>query len=243
VIADRDKRLRRDWGNHPARPVYYGFWPRLVDRWCGKRDGKRGLPGMPESGGSAGRFVAHTPKLDQLRAARNDAVERERLYGMADAARYEESLTAARGEAEAAERALERFEMQITALGEQPAEAALATRRAGEAHSDEHVVRHRRQGEHAAKLAPLVAGNRAAIEQRAQALLDIRRLDHVIAERLSVSRARGRRLHEHTRRRSANYWYWLIRKHPQAAAVMQALDPIDPDLPNWLIDPEEGELS
>ncbi|WP_431886652.1 hypothetical protein [Micromonospora wenchangensis] len=224
------------WDRRPADPIRYRLTARIADWWNGRQDARAGLPAVGSDPAPRGtphnRSVAFTPHLEKLRRMANDAMHHELVHLQQEVAGPAFQLARTEAQLVEAEQALVRAREALQNLTA-PTESELKARRAGEADTDESVVRKRR-------LAPYLerrAGLEARREEAEEALVQLRQARAELRERLARSRtvaaARAQRIHEHSWRRIGSYWQRLVRKHPAGEQLNRTLLPGGPEMPSW----------
>ncbi|WP_169515763.1 FHA domain-containing protein [Amycolatopsis nigrescens] len=200
---------------------------RLVDRWNGRRDGRAGIP-LPA------RVPLSTPYRDRLIGWARAEYEQERLAYQAIRAEDQRRLAAAQTRRRAAEAALALARTRAGELAVRPAEPVLTQRRLGEEDQPERMVRLRRLREHARRLTAggdvvraAQADVKAAGRELAAGRKRLRRHAEAAGERV-------RQVHALCHQRLAWYRYELLRCHPRGGLVAQAMDVLEPALPEWL---------
>ena len=233
-MALSERSARRRSAAPPAKPVRYGLFARLADRLSGRADGRRGIPPVPADGGDGTVRAAYTMRLEQLRSARDDAVHREQQRFLGSTAALRDRLAGAGAALVAGRAALADAEERRAVLGPGPAEEELVMRAVDGRTTPEQITRYRRSRDRADRIERLereMAALRGQIRGHQE---EIDRIDAQLADREAASRAQAMRRVEYARRRTATYWYWLTRRHPDGSAVLATLRPDTDRLPEWL---------
>jgi hypothetical protein len=218
----------------PARSIRYGPFARLADRLSGRADGKRGIPPVPSDAGDGRVRPAYTMRLEQLRSVRDDAVHRQEQRFRAATRVGRDQLADARAALRRSEAALVDLEERLVELGPGPAEHEMVLRSAEGRTTAEDVTHYRRARDRATRIDSVRRQREQLRDQARQHTEDIDRLEGQLAERAAIGRAQAMRQVEYARRRTATYWYWLTRRHPDGSAVLATLRPDDDELPEWL---------
>lgn len=153
---------------------------------------------------------------------------------LTDLADTNQALTAIRQQITGADERIEDVRKRLEGIPEVPPEEKLTSRNAVEQHAEEALVRARRQREHDAKRAPVVAEEKQAVEAARSLKTQEAQLKGVIAARERILESRVRQLHEHTLRRCGTYKRRLAHYHPDREAIISYLDLALPALPAWL---------
>jgi hypothetical protein len=223
------------WDTKPHKPIFYGPLARLADRFAGAGDGHAATPDLPASSGEDPEPpVATTPYLEIRRRHFLDRSERARRDMLADVEPVQQQLAALRAELAGCGDKAAGLRKRLDAMPDSPDEAALTRRTVVEQHADETLVRARRQREHDARRARLVAEEELAAAKVRALAVEEARLAGLIGAREQMLDTRVRQLHEHTLRRCATYRHHLVRKHPDGNALIPFLDLALPALPDWL---------
>ncbi|AHH97322.1 ATP-binding cassette domain-containing protein [Kutzneria albida] len=200
---------------------------RLADRWHGWRDGSAGIP-LP------GRAPLSTPHRDRLTGWACTQYEQERLRYQAIHADYQRRRARALDRLRQAESVLGRARERARELAVQPEDGVLTHRRPGEERRAAPEIRRRRLREHARGLLTARQAVRAARTEVQDSKRELaatqtwlRRQAEGVGERVRVVQAR-------CHRRLASYRSELVRSHPRAGLVAQAMDLLEPTLPEWL---------
>ncbi len=223
------------WDTKPHKPIFYGPLARLADRFAGTGDGHAAIPDLPaESAETTEPQVATTPYLEIRRRHFLDRSEREHRHMLTDLEPVQRQLAALRAETASGNEKVAEIRKRLGAMPEKLDEAALTRRTVVEQHTDETLVRARRQREHDARRARLMAEEEQAITKVRSLAVEEARLAGLINAREHILATRVRQLHEHTLRRCAIYRHHLVRKHPDGSALIPFLDLALPALPDWL---------
>lgn len=233
----RVRRALTDWDTKPHKPILYGPLARLSDVWAGRRDGKVGLPPLPEHDGLPDPGDGRTPYLTIRNHHFLDRAERERRHMQSDLAATHQRLSSLDQEiTEAEERAAE-ARKQLDDMPVQAPEQELTKRNAVEQHVDEALIRARRQREHGKRRAPLITQDQQATEAVRTLRVQRAQVAGLVSARRRILEGRVRQLHEHTWRRGRTYQRHLVRHHPDGQALLPCLDLSMPSLPDWLTSP------
>ncbi len=224
-------RAEAPWDAKPRKPIFYGPFARLADRWAGARDGRAGIPALPHE-----TSAAITPYLEIRRRHFLDRAEGERRHHEHDVASLHHRLKALQARTAAADEAAAEAGKFLGEMPETPSETFLTTRNAVEQHADEALVRSRRRREHDTARGVRVADDRRARQAAAALRADEAQLGEEIAAKERMLACRVRQLHEHTLRRCGTYKRRLVHKHPDGTALIPCLDLALPSLPGWLDD-------
>jgi len=227
------------WDTKPHKPIPYGPFARLADRFAGRGDGNAAIPEIPAGpADTADPPVVTTPYLEIRRRHFLDRSEREHRHMLTDTEPVRRDLAAIGPEVAGHEEKAAALRKRLDEIPEQPDEAALGHRNAVEQHADEALVRARRLREHAGRRGKV----QAELDQTLAAVRALRveagRLTGLIASREQILATRVRQLHEHSLRRCATYRHHLVRKHPDGSALIPFLDHALPTLPDWLPRPD-----
>ena len=229
------RRPSTTWDTEPHKPIRYGPTARLADRFAGRGDGNAAIPDLPAGPAeTTDPQAAATPYLEIRRRHFLDRSEREHRHMLTDLEPVRRQIAAlgqdiAGGDEKAAE-----ICKRLEAIPEKLDEAALTRRNAVEQHTPDELVRARRQREHDAKRAKVLAEEQQATDRVRALRVEEARLVGMIAAREQILAARVRQLHEHTLRRCATYRHHLVRKHPDGNALIPFLNLAMPTLPDWL---------
>jgi hypothetical protein len=157
-------------------------------------------------------------------------IEKEWIVYQAEVADIEASLRDCRARRAALVRELEEARQRL-AQAQEPRD--LGQRVAGEARTDESIVRLRRarqQDQARARESEAVRG----LSARLDALdAQIAHFDAQIRIRLRIAQRRAAMIEAHVRRRCAAYLSRLVRKHPQGTKLNEILRPRWPEQPEW----------
>lgn len=229
------RRPSTTWDTKPHKPIRYGPLARLADRFAGASNGNAAIPdvpaGQPET---ADPQAATTPYLEIRRRHFLDRSEREHRHMLTDLEPVYRQLAALRQDIAGSEEKADELRKRLDAIPEKPDEAALTRRNAVEQHTDEALVRARRQREHDARRGKVLAELEQAVAKVRALRVEEARLTGMITAREQILGARVRQLHEHTLRRCATYRHHLVRKHPDGNALIPFLNLALPTLPDWL---------
>jgi hypothetical protein len=229
------------WDTKPHKAIFYGPAARFVDWRAGRHDGDAAIPDLPAGPVEAADHRAATTPYIEIRTRHFlDRSERERRHMLNDLEPVHRQLAALRQDIAGGEQKADELRQRLAAIPEKPDEAGLTRRNAVEQHIDEALVRARRQREHDARRAKVLA----ELEQTAAKVRAMRveeaRLQEVITSREKILVTRVQQLHEHTLRRCATYRHHLVRTHPDGNALIEFLNLALPALPDWLPRHDEG---
>ena len=223
------------WDTKPHKPIRYGPLARLADRFAGVGNGNAAIPDVPAgSAETADPQAATTPYLEIRRRHFLDRSEREHRHMLTDLEPVRHQLAALRQDIAGGEEKAEELRRRLEAIPEKPDEATLTSRNAVEQHTDEALVRARRQREHDARRGKVQAELEQTVAKVRALRVEEARLTGIIAAREQILAARVRQLHEHTLRRCATYRHHLVRKHPDGNALIPFLNLALPSLPDWV---------
>jgi len=223
------------WDTKPHKPIFYSPAARIADRFAGAGDGNAAIPDCPAvPPEAADPQAATTPYLEIRRRHFLDRSEREHRHMLNDLEPIQHELAALRQDIAGGEEKVAEIRKRLEAIPVKLDEGALTRRNAVEQHTSEALVRARRQREHDAKRAKVVAELQQAIEKVRALRVEEARLLEMITTREQILSARVRQLHEHTLRRCATYRHHLVRKHPDGSALIPYLNLALPSLPDWL---------
>jgi len=228
------RRPSTTWDTKPHKPIFYGPVARLADRFAGRGDGKAAIPALPV--GPAEVIDAQagtTPYLEIRRRHFLDHSEREYRQMLIDIEPVFRQLAALRQDIVAVGEKVTEIRERPGSIPPVPAEAVLASRNVAEQRADEVLVRARRQREHDARRAAVLAEEQQAVEKIRALRIEEARLTEMIAAREQILATRVRQLHEHALRRCGTYMRHLVRKHPDGAALIPFLYLARPALPDW----------
>lgn len=224
----------RSPAGRPHKAITYGLIARAADCLAGAADGRAGQPVVPSDPDTAPLQGGVTPYLEMLNRHFGDRAERERLQADIAIAPLSQERERVRALAGAADEKVTESRKRLDAFGETPDAAALNKRNVLEQNADELLVRTRRQREHAAGRARLLAQEQQALDEARRLRVEEGRLTEAIAARERIASTRVRRLHAHTLRRCATYLRHLVHKHPDGPAVIPVLELALPSLPTWV---------
>lgn len=224
----------RSPAGRPHKAINYGVFARAADCLAGAADGRAGQPVALSDPDTAPPQGGVTPYLEVLNRHFGDRAERERLQADIDVAPLSQERERIRALAAAADERVAESRKRLDAFGETPDAAALNKRNVLEQGADELLVRTRRQREHAAGRARLLAQEQHALDEARRLRAEEGHLAEAIAVRERIASTRVRRLHEHTLRRCATYLRRLVHKHPDGPAVIPVLELARPSLPDWV---------
>jgi hypothetical protein len=231
------------WIRRPAPPVRYRLPDRLADVYHGYRDGARGLPTVtvPGHGGDGVPIQGHvgTPRLEVLRRLTAERIAGELMQAQTDIVPL--SVVAVPEALRLVAVSTERLRMTSAwyeLVTGPPTDDQLSVRRLAEEESKrpEALVAARRLAEHRKRE---LAAEREHLSATEQAHLMQQRLmsaNGMIEARMAIARIRAVRLYEHGWRRCATYWQQLVRSHPQGCSLNGLLEPVGPELPEWVLD-------
>ncbi len=229
------------WDVKPHKPIRYGPFTRLADRWAGRNDGKAGIPPVPaEPPEVPDPALGKTPYLDIRTQHFRDRSERERRHVVKA---LEEPFTRRREldrKIKNAEETLAELQERLGKVPETAPEDQIKSRNVVEQNASEELIRARRQREHTARRSQLVAKEEQLSATRQNYLVQRDQVDEVIGVQCLILDSRVNQLHRHTLRRVGTYLRRLQRKHPAGAAVLPYLNLALPALPEWLSSVHEG---
>jgi hypothetical protein len=229
------KKSPAGWDTKPLKPVFYSPAARLADRFAGAGDGHAAIPDLPaEPAETAGSQAITTPYLEIRGRHFRDQSEREHRQTLTDLEPVQRRLAALRQEIAGSSEKAARIRERLGAVPEKPDEAVLTRRTAVEQHTAETLVRARRQREHDARRARLMAEEEQAVREVRSLTAEEADLAGLVSAREQILAAQIRQLHEHTLRRCATYQHHLVRKHPDGNALIPFLNLARPALPDWL---------
>jgi hypothetical protein len=228
---------RRRWIRRPARPVRYGIVVRLADTYAGYRDGSRGVPALPAGEATVPPRRVGTPRLEAIRHRAREQTEQERIALERERAGWTEQLLEVRARLDALAADEQECRHRLDAARTPATPEDLGQRRFAEADRPVSLIHARRRAERDRLRDALAAEHARAVDQLAAAQRSAAVVEELTTRRAAVARARGRRLYEHACRRGATYWQQLLRSHPDGPALNGHIEPVGPDLPEWVIDP------
>ena len=229
------------WDTKPHKAIFYSPAAWFVDRRAGRRDGDAAIPDLPASPATtADPGAAVTPFIEVRRRHFLDRCEREHRHMLNDLEPVHRQLAALHQDIAGGEDKVAELRKRLEALPEKPDEAALTRRNAVEQHTDEALVRARRQREHDARRATVLAELEQAVANVRAMRVEQARLEGMITSREKILATRVRQLHAHTLRRCATYRHHLVRKHPDGNTLIEFLNLALPALPGWLPRHDQG---
>jgi hypothetical protein len=226
--------MARGLPTKPHKAIRYTLVAWFIDSTAGRRDGGAAIPDLPV--GSAGVInprAGTTPYLDIRRRHFLDRCERERSRLLNDLEPVHRQLATLRQDIAAAEKKVLMIRQRLDDMPSVPAEEALGRRNAVEQHVGEALIRARRQREHDARRAKVLAEEEQAAARVGALRIEEAQLTEMIARREQDLAARVRRLHEYTLRRCGTYLHHLVRRHPDGAALIPFLNLALPALPDF----------
>jgi hypothetical protein len=211
------------------------LFARLSDRWAGRKDGKFGMPVVPEPLPAApDPSLGVTPYLEIRNRHYLDRAARERRRMEIDVAPARQRLGELRRQIASADAKVTEIQKRLEGIPEVPDENVLSSRNVVEQHAHAALVRARRQREHSAERGKVVLEERRALDAARALRIEEGRLEESIIIRWRILDCRVRQLHQHTLRRCATYKRLLVQKHPDGPAVIPLLDLFMPALPEWI---------
>lgn len=221
-------------GNKPDKPISYGLLARLADRRAGRSDGRAGVPVLPViSAEATGTHAGTTPYLEIRRRHFLDWAEREHHRMLTDLADTYRMRAEVRQKIVGANEQTAAVRKLLESIPEIPAEAVLVSRNVVEQHIHEAAVRARRQREHYAMRAEVLAQERQVVEEIRALRVEEARLAGMIIASEQILDARIRQLYEYSMRRCATYVHHLVRNHSDGPALIPFLHLALPTLPEW----------
>lgn len=218
----------RNWTARPARPVFYGLFARLSDRFNGKRDADGGLPDIrdPRDEGPAA-----TPTEQLLRTRGEVQKGREHLKFLQSRARRNpgDGLDSLKLLVKEAEAARDTKREALNAIDPKPSREAMTERRSGETGTSEAVVVSRRTAEHAARYRLAEKQYQEASDRVAALRATLERVQSAADLEADVLEIRKRLIDRHADRRVMSYLRSLVRAHRNGA---EALDELSRRPPN-----------
>jgi len=228
------RRKQTFWEAKPRKPIGYGLFVRIADRWAGWSDGKNGVPQLPPAQPEELPAPLTTSYLDILNQSYQDSAGNENLTvlrDVADALVRRRALGRDIAEREEKSRSIQK---QLDAMVEVPDEAALSQRNAIEQHADPLLVRARRLREYNAVRAGVQAA-KDRVDQEIQAQqVELAKVGETIAVRKHALVIRVTRMRAHAMRRRGHYLRHLMCKHPEGPALVAYFELSSPQLPGWL---------
>jgi hypothetical protein len=239
----RTRSTVRRWTSRPAPPVRYRLLDRLTDVYYGYRDGARGLPAVTVSGqdGDGVPIQGHvgTPRLEVLRRLTAERIAGELMQAQADIVPL--SVVAVPESLRLVAVSTERLHMTSAwyeLVSGPPTDDQLSVRRLTEEENKrpEALVAARRLAEHRKRELAAERDHLSATEQAHLMRQRLMSANGMVEARMAIARIRAIRLYEHGWRRCATYWQQLVRSHPQGCSLNGLLEPVGPELPDWVLD-------
>ncbi len=218
----------------PEKPIRYGPFMRLGDRWAGRRDGKAGLPSVK----SCRDDVCVTPYRSALNYRYNTQAELAKLLSDNDIApAIARRITVEQEIVAAEERRIEaRKELEDKPDTAPDAYLDAATGLERELGKPQEDIRRRNQKRWDAERAKLVTGDRSTTDRVSSLRTEHAQLTGSITAREQIRDTRARRLCDQTLRRDRTYQRQLVLKHPDGAELLPLLGNSEPKLPSWVQD-------
>lgn len=226
--------LPTTWTTMPPKAIRYTPAAWFIDRTAGRRDGEAAIPDLPI--GSAGVIdprAGTTPYLEIRTRHFLDRCERERSRLLNDLEPVYQQLAALRQGIATAEEKARITRQRLDDMPPVPAAEVLGRRNAVEQHANEALVRARRQREHDATRAKVLAEEEQAAAAVQALSIEEAKLIEMIGRREQILATRIRRLHEYTLRRCSTYLHHLVCRHPDGAALIPFLNQALPALPDY----------
>jgi hypothetical protein len=237
--AEMARGPRQPADDSPLGPIPYGIMARLADMWAARRDGNADVPRLPSTHGLPDPDNPRhgiTPYLEVRNREFRESAEREKhrmLSELRDIFHQRAELQQQIAGEDAKAYTLHQF---VANMPQGPAEPD--RRNVLELHLPESLVRARRQREHLAEKAKLVAQELEARNNASELRAREARLAETIAHRERQMHARVRQILEYSLRRCGTYMHHIVHHHPDSGAVIPYLRLALPSEPDWL--PREG---
>jgi hypothetical protein len=229
------QRSSSTWNTKPHKAIFYSPVSWFVDWRAGCRDGYAAIPDVPSwSAETADPRAATTPFIEVRRRHFLDRSEREQRHMLNDLEPAHRQLAALRQDIVGGQAKVVEYRERLSAIPEALDETELTRRNAVEQDIHDELVRARRQREHDARRARVLADLERAVAEVRTMRVEEARLERMITSREQILATRVRQLHEHTLRRCATYKHHLVRKHPDGNALVGFLNLALPTLPFWL---------
>jgi hypothetical protein len=230
-----DKALRRrtrQWTKTSVPSFRYGPFARLSDWWCAGRDGRKGLPALPDDNGRRGAPVElSTPRMMLLGQLGLGRIEKEWIIYQAEVANHEATLRDSTARREALDKQLAEAKAQITKTEETPVD--LTTKVAGEERTSQAIVEQRRVRDQAVVKQRQQDAAQRLTAQAETIDVEIAHLQEQISIRLRVAQRRAAMIEAYIRRRCAAYLTRLVRRHPDGLRLNELMRPRWPDKADW----------
>ena len=212
-----------------TRPMTYGRLTQLSDMTWGWLDGIRGLPRVPENLPASESLWLRTPRLEAIVREAREAIEYERIACIEDCDTLKEELSQIFAVQEAASVELRELKARLEQVHHPlPADGLVQARGAQERRRRQALVQ---REYHVAARRLDMATNKAA------------QLHESISARVAVAQSRARTHQDFALRRISTYMRQLIRMHRLGPDLREVLvRQADPDLPEWVSDPQSGDL-
>ncbi len=193
-------RAKASWDAKPRKPIFYGPFARLADRWAGAQDGRAGIPVLPEDS-----LAVITLYLEIRDRHFLDRAEGERRRHEHDVESLHNQFRALQARIVAADQAAADAGKRLEQIPETPPETLFTTRNAVGQHTDEALIRSRRLRDHHTARGLLVADECQCHQAAAWLRADAAQPSEVIAAKERMLACRVGQLHEYTLRRCATY--------------------------------------
>jgi hypothetical protein len=216
----------------PEKPIRYGPFMRLGDRWAGRRDGKAGLPDVKFCRDGHGG----APYLSALNHRYATQAELAKLLSDAAIASAVARRITVEQEILAADDRLIEARKELDAKPEMapPDFLAQATGLERELNKPEEDIRKRNQNIWDGARATLVTADLDAAKGVRSLRTEYAQLTGTITAREQIRDTRARRLLDQTLRRSRTYQRQLVLRHPDGAELLPLLHNTEPTLPAWV---------
>ena len=225
--------------DRPLGPLPYGIAARLADIWAARRDGNADVPRLPSTHGLPDPdHPRHgiTPYLEVRNREFRECAEREKHRMLTELRATFQQRAELQQQIAGEEAKAYAFHQLVENMPPGPAEPD--RRNVLELHLPESLVRARRQREHLAEKAKVVAQELEARKNASELRAQEARLAEAIAHRERQMHARVQQMLEFSLRRCGTYMHHIVHHHPDSGAVIPYLQLALPSAPDWL--PREG---
>ncbi|WP_143036196.1 hypothetical protein [Lentzea fradiae] len=234
------KKTKRDriehWTRRHDKAIPYGFFARLSDRWCARKDARAPLPEVLLKGGDVdsapGERTWSTPRTAFLGQLGRGWTEKSLLRYQDEVGPVRIELTQARARQKIARDRLELAQHTVENLS-MPTQQQLEARVSGEERTSDEIRIARRMREHGERRKSLeaeVSKHRTALDSIDT---EIAKLEETIKVKFEYVRTQAEIVEAYVRRRSAVYLAHLVRMHPQGEQIGLLVRPDWEDKPRW----------